>query len=80
MRQWTEAQEIANELLHVAQTAWDAEGAEAERLRVELSSASASCRSHSGDVALRKIQYLHRRSVELRCNLIALARYLLKSV
>ena len=36
---WTEAQELANEALHVAQTAWDAERAEAEKLRVELSSA-----------------------------------------
>ena len=36
---WTEAQELANEALHVAQTAWDAEWAEAEKLRVELSSA-----------------------------------------
>jgi colicin import membrane protein len=25
---WTEAQELANEALHVAQTAWDAERAE----------------------------------------------------
>jgi colicin import membrane protein len=29
----TEAQELANEALHVAQTAWDAERAEAEKLR-----------------------------------------------
>jgi hypothetical protein len=36
---WTEAQEFANEALQVAQTAWDAERAEAEKLRVELSSA-----------------------------------------
>jgi chromosome segregation ATPase len=36
---WTEAQELANEALNVAQTAWDAERAEAEKLRVELSSA-----------------------------------------
>jgi colicin import membrane protein len=36
---WTEAQELANEALHVAQTGWDAERAEAEKLRVELSSA-----------------------------------------
>jgi colicin import membrane protein len=36
---WNEAQELANEALHVAQTAWDAERAEAEKLRVELSSA-----------------------------------------
>jgi tRNA A37 N6-isopentenylltransferase MiaA len=36
---WTEAQELANEALHVAQTAWDAERAEVEKLRVELSSA-----------------------------------------
>jgi hypothetical protein len=36
---WTEAQGLANEALHVAQTAWDAERAEAEKLRVELSSA-----------------------------------------
>src|ERR1700677_835744 len=36
---WTEAQELANESLNVAQTAWDAERAEAEKLRVELSSA-----------------------------------------
>jgi colicin import membrane protein len=36
---WTEAQELANEALHVAQTAWDTERAEAEKLRVELSSA-----------------------------------------
>jgi predicted permease len=64
----------------VAQTAWDAERAEAEKLRVELSSASASCRSHSGAVAPRKIHSFHRRSGEIRCNLIALARYLLKSV
>jgi colicin import membrane protein len=39
VRLWTEAQELANEALHVAQTAWDAERAEAEKLRVELSSA-----------------------------------------
>ena len=36
---WTEAQELANEGLNVAQAAWDAERAEAEKLRVELSSA-----------------------------------------
>jgi colicin import membrane protein len=36
---WTEAQELANESLNVAQAAWDAERAEAEKLRVELSSA-----------------------------------------
>jgi colicin import membrane protein len=36
---WTEAQELANEALHVAQTGWDTERAEAEKLRVELSSA-----------------------------------------
>ena len=36
---WTEAQELANEALHVAQTAWDAKRAEAEKLRVELPSA-----------------------------------------
>jgi DNA repair exonuclease SbcCD ATPase subunit len=34
---WTEAQELANESLNVAQAAWDAERAEAEKLRVELS-------------------------------------------
>jgi colicin import membrane protein len=34
---WNEAQELANEALNVAQTAWDAERAEAEKLRVELS-------------------------------------------
>jgi hypothetical protein len=31
---WTEAQELANESLNVAQAAWDAERAEAEKLRV----------------------------------------------
>jgi colicin import membrane protein len=36
---WTEAQELANESLNVAQAAWDAERAEAEKLRVELSAA-----------------------------------------
>ncbi len=36
---WTEAQELANDALNVAQAAWDAERAEAEKLRVELSSA-----------------------------------------
>ncbi len=36
---WTQAQELANESLNVAQTAWDAERAEAEKLRVELSAA-----------------------------------------
>ena len=36
---WSEAQELANEALNVAQAAWDAERAEAEKLRVELSSA-----------------------------------------
>lgn len=36
---WTEAQELANESLNVAQAAWDAERGEAEKLRVELSSA-----------------------------------------
>jgi colicin import membrane protein len=36
---WTEAQELANEALHVAQTAWNAERAQAEKLRVELLSA-----------------------------------------
>src|SRR5260370_26946111 len=36
---WTEAQELANESMNVAQAAWDAERAEAEKLRVELSSA-----------------------------------------
>jgi chromosome segregation ATPase len=36
---WTEAQELANEALNVAQAAWDAERGEAEKLRVELSSA-----------------------------------------
>src|SRR5476651_1468215 len=36
---WTEAQELANESLNIAQAAWDAERAEAEKLRVELSSA-----------------------------------------
>ena len=36
---WGQAQELANESLHVAQAAWDAERAEAEKLRVELSSA-----------------------------------------
>ncbi len=36
---WAEAQELANEALNVAQAAWDAERAEAEKLRVELSSA-----------------------------------------
>ena len=36
---WAEAQELANESLNVAQAAWDAERAEAEKLRVELSSA-----------------------------------------
>ncbi len=36
---WTEAQDLANESLNVAQAAWDAERAEAEKLRVELSSA-----------------------------------------
>jgi colicin import membrane protein len=36
---WGDAQELANEGLNVAQTAWDAERAEAEKLRVELSSA-----------------------------------------
>jgi colicin import membrane protein len=36
---WSEAQELANESLNVAQAAWDAERAEAEKLRVELSSA-----------------------------------------
>lgn len=36
---WSEAQEIANASLNSAQTAWDAERAEAEKLRVELSSA-----------------------------------------
>jgi len=36
---WGEAQELANESLNVAQAAWDAERAEAEKLRVELSSA-----------------------------------------
>jgi colicin import membrane protein len=35
----TGAQELANEALHVALTGWDAERAEAEKLRVELSSA-----------------------------------------
>jgi chromosome segregation ATPase len=34
---WNEAQELANEALNVAQTAWDTERAEAEKLRVELS-------------------------------------------
>ncbi len=34
---WGEAQELANESLNVAQAAWDAERAEAEKLRVELS-------------------------------------------
>jgi colicin import membrane protein len=36
---WTEAQELANDALNVAQAAWDAERSEAEKLRVELSSA-----------------------------------------
>jgi colicin import membrane protein len=36
---WGEAQEIANESLNVAQAAWEAERTEAEKLRVELSSA-----------------------------------------
>ena len=36
---WSEAQELANESLNLAQAAWDAERAEAEKLRVELSSA-----------------------------------------
>jgi colicin import membrane protein len=36
---WTEAQELANEALHVVQTAWDVERAELEKLRIELSSA-----------------------------------------
>jgi chromosome segregation ATPase len=36
---WGEAQELANESLNVAQAAWDAERGEAEKLRVELSSA-----------------------------------------
>ncbi len=36
---WAEAQELANESLNVAQAAWDAERGEAEKLRVELSSA-----------------------------------------
>jgi chromosome segregation ATPase len=36
---WGEAQELANESLNVAQAAWDAERVEAEKLRVELSSA-----------------------------------------
>jgi colicin import membrane protein len=36
---WSEAQELANESLNVAQAAWDAERAEAEKLRVELSAA-----------------------------------------
>ena len=31
---WTEAQELANEALHVAQTAWDAERARSEERRV----------------------------------------------
>src|SRR5690554_5394962 len=34
---WSEAQDIANESLSAAQAAWDAERAEAEKLRVELS-------------------------------------------
>ena len=33
---WTEAQELANESLNVAQAAWDAERAEAEKLLAEL--------------------------------------------
>jgi hypothetical protein len=36
---WTEAQELANEALHVAQTAWNAVRAQAGKLRVELLSA-----------------------------------------
>jgi len=36
---WAEAQELAQEALNSAQAAWDAERAEAEKLRVELSSA-----------------------------------------
>jgi len=36
---WTEAQEIANEALNAAQTAWDAERTEAEALRGEMSDA-----------------------------------------
>ena len=35
-------QELVNEALHVAQTAWVAERTEAEKLRVELSSAFGS--------------------------------------
>jgi chromosome segregation ATPase len=36
---WAEAQDLANETLNTTQTAWDAERVEAEKLRVELSSA-----------------------------------------
>jgi chromosome segregation ATPase len=36
---WTEAQELANESLNVAQAAWETERAEAEKQRVELSAA-----------------------------------------
>ena len=36
---WSEAQALANEGLNIAQAAWDAERADAEKLRVELASA-----------------------------------------
>src|SRR6266403_1659417 len=36
---WAEAQELANESLNVAQSAWETERTEAEKQRVELSGA-----------------------------------------
>lgn len=57
---WTEAQEIANEALNAAQTAWDVERAQAEALRGEMSDAF--------EAQAREIAAAQLKIVELEAN------------
>ena len=58
---WSEAQELANESLNIAQAAWDAERGEAEKLRVELSSAFEHQGAEMEALRVRKRKRVFRR-------------------
>jgi len=62
---WGEAQDLANESLKAAQAAWDAERAEAERLRVELSSAF-EAQAGELDAAQRRLAELEAAAIDAR--------------
>ena len=72
---WAEAQEIANEALKAAQSAWDAERAEAEALRAELAAAFEGVRSEL-EVSTTRLADVERELPQLRDALAATTRQL----